>query len=238
MSNPLDITLHASAAETGDGVGAAVDIESVRSVLLLTLDVTAVTGTDPNLEVVVETSATGSGGWVQVGAFEAVAGENLLELGVGRCKRYVRARWTIEGTAPSFTFTLSGEAHVVYAGPEHVARCITDAGLEGISDSDLVQHCIEATAVADAEIRNGYVLPLVSWDPALTKKTAQVALWGALSERGIQMDGPDVLHENNAQAALTWLARVGSGAVTPDIVDSTPEVAETAAAVVSRPRRC
>lgn len=104
--NVLEETLLASAARTAGGTavsGEAWDeVEDVRA----QLDVTAASGTTPNLTAFIETTVDGTN-WDVVGTFAAktAAGREVITISnfVGR---NLRVRWVITGTTPSFTFSV------------------------------------------------------------------------------------------------------------------------------------
>lgn len=70
------------------------------------LDVTAASGTTPSMTVVIESTLDGTN-WDALGTFAAktAAGREVITINpvIGR---RVRARWTITGTTPSFTFSV------------------------------------------------------------------------------------------------------------------------------------
>lgn len=79
--------------------------------LRLKLDVTAESGTaSPTLDVIVETSPDGVNEWQTVGTFAQKTGVSSERNVFPGCDRFVRAKWTIAGTNPSFTFSVTGEA--------------------------------------------------------------------------------------------------------------------------------
>lgn len=109
--NLLEETLVPSAARTtssqivsGEDYGA---IDRMRA----QLNVTAASGTTPNLAVTVESTLDGTN-WDAIGTFAAktAAGREVITINpvIGR---QVRVRWVITGTTPSFTFEvrLQGE---------------------------------------------------------------------------------------------------------------------------------
>lgn len=105
-----DITPVASAARTTSGNSGTLDAKDYNSVDLF-LDVTAASGTTPSLAVTIEHSADGTT-WVAApgtafGAKTAVSSERQS---YDVQKRYWRVVWTITGTTPSFTFSVTGQA--------------------------------------------------------------------------------------------------------------------------------
>lgn len=108
-ASALDLPLAASATRTATGTGDTAEMGE-KSCMRLKLDVTAVSGSSPTLDVIVETSPDGASNWQTVATFaqkSAVSSELNVFPG---CDRFVRAKWTIAGTTPSFTFSLLGEA--------------------------------------------------------------------------------------------------------------------------------
>lgn len=75
--------------------------------LLVQLDVTAVAGTTPTLDVVVEDTIDGTN-WYTVAAFaqKTTPGRELLRITTPFADS-LRVRWTIGGVAASFTFSVT-----------------------------------------------------------------------------------------------------------------------------------
>lgn len=103
-----EVTLAASAARTESASGSALELGH-RGLLRLLLDCTASDGTEPSLLVIVETSKDGTT-WRELGAFTALLAAGSQRASFGGADRFVRARWALGGTSPSFTFSVSGEA--------------------------------------------------------------------------------------------------------------------------------
>lgn len=104
---PLDTRADAEATGTEVELGD-------RAVVRLALTVTAKTGTTPTLDVTIETSHDGAT-WYEAGTFEQIEDPNLtsgplVARGVFPVDRFVRAKWEVGGSDPSFTFSLAGEA--------------------------------------------------------------------------------------------------------------------------------
>lgn len=105
-----DVTLLASATRTTSGTSEVYEVGD-KGTLRLDLDVTAVSGTAPRLHVQVETrKAYASGAWRVVDAFDIATAVGAQRRAMGGCDRFVRAVYALEGTSPSFAFSLSGEA--------------------------------------------------------------------------------------------------------------------------------
>jgi hypothetical protein len=105
-----DAPLHASSARTVSGTGDTYEMGDLDT-LRLKLDVTVVAGTGgPTLDVIVETSPDGVNEWQTVATFAQKSGVSNERNVFPGCDRFVRAKWTITGTNPSFTFSVTGEA--------------------------------------------------------------------------------------------------------------------------------
>jgi hypothetical protein len=100
------LSLAASAARTTSGNGAAVVGIADANNAALQLNVTAASGTTPTLDVVVEATVDGTN-WYTVGTFTQKVATGLQVITVTNLiGNQLRARWTIGGTTPSFTFTV------------------------------------------------------------------------------------------------------------------------------------
>jgi hypothetical protein len=98
----------ASAARTTSTASTAFDTTNIDSVNG-TLIITATTGTDETLDVILQTSPDGGTTWQTVGAFAqqtaTTAGVPKIFAGLGDSSRW---SWTIGGTgSPGFTFSIS-----------------------------------------------------------------------------------------------------------------------------------
>jgi hypothetical protein len=71
--------------------------------------VTAASGTTPSLTVIIEHSADNAT-WSTHTTFTAATAVNTERKVLSGLDRYVRARWTVSGTTPSFTWGLTGES--------------------------------------------------------------------------------------------------------------------------------
>lgn len=99
-------TALASAARTASGNQTFGTQDSSGKALRIQLDVTAASGTTPTLDVVIEDTLDGTN-WNVVGTFtqRTAAGRQVIDI-QGLFHGQMRARWTIAGTTPSFTFSV------------------------------------------------------------------------------------------------------------------------------------
>lgn len=95
-----------SAARTASGDSGVFSAYGPASTLRAQLDVTAVSGTGPTLDVVLEDALDGVN-WNVIGTFaqKTGAGREVINVTAPFSDK-VRARWTIGGTTPSFTFSV------------------------------------------------------------------------------------------------------------------------------------
>ena len=77
---------------------------------VVTLEVTAVSGTDPTLAVTVETSPTGTGSWTTAGSFTSADAPGLETIEVEDLDAYVRVVGGTPGGSdtPTFTYRVTG----------------------------------------------------------------------------------------------------------------------------------
>lgn len=101
--------LHDLTAETATGNGAAFDGgASSSNGGVAYLNVTAVSGAGASATVVVQGSSNGTSGWAAVATFTAATSTGAQRVAVsGSVARYLRATWTVAGSTPSITFTVS-----------------------------------------------------------------------------------------------------------------------------------
>ena len=101
----------ASAAQVANGSN-VVNGYATADVVEVELNVTAASGTTPTLNVVIETSIDNGATWALVVAFTAATGatSELKAFPVSSWADQIRARWTVGGTTPSFTFSVTAFA--------------------------------------------------------------------------------------------------------------------------------
>jgi phage gp36-like protein len=228
MPFPLAITLAPSAARTANGSAAGVDC-SARSAARCTLAVSAVSGTSPTLDVIVEASPDQLA-WSEVGRFTQRTTTGTQDITVAGCARYMRARWILGGTAdPTFTFAVTATAIQAFTAPRDIdAHALPIESLTGISAHDQAEACIAASDELWGRFNGRYTGPLTSWSSDLTKHTSAEAACSLLLTRGVNPDASEyeILKDLRDQARA-WADKVGAGKITPvGIVDATPSVKE------------
>jgi hypothetical protein len=95
-----------SAARTANGDSGIYSNYGDASTLRVQLEVTGFSGTGPTLDVVLEDSVDGVN-WNPIATFSQKTGaaREILDVTVPFADR-IRVRWTLGGTAPSFTFAV------------------------------------------------------------------------------------------------------------------------------------
>jgi hypothetical protein len=107
FSTPREVV--ASAARTSTGTSGTLTLGELGEDISLLVDVSAVSGTGPTLDLTVEWSHDGGTTWATADPADAfaqitAAGAKVKAFAV-KAPAY-RLRWTIGGTTPSFTFSL------------------------------------------------------------------------------------------------------------------------------------
>ncbi|MEM4501209.1 MAG: hypothetical protein QW512_03670 [Thermofilaceae archaeon] len=104
------VVLLPSAARTASGAGSDVDVGRFLYAEVC-VDVTAVSGTNPVLNVYIEGKDRYTGKYKTLLSFENISSVQTLWGTITMLAfTLVRVRWTISGTSPSFTFSVSMEA--------------------------------------------------------------------------------------------------------------------------------
>jgi hypothetical protein len=231
MADALLITLHPLGEESTAGSSAPVDIGSNRTALLLEA-VVSVIGT--TLDLVIESAPSADGPWEAVDSFGFLERAGTLKKAFGPCRRFVRATWTPTGNA---TFSLQGEAHVLYAGlPDLDTGGVRPEALEDIPKASKIHALLMATADLDSAFRTRFKLPLVAWgeDYCFRHRGFDPE---AGSDALVVADGGLLMGDGRATAIERWLRDVALNQVHPDVTDTTPTKREGGARVKSRPRR-
>jgi hypothetical protein len=248
MPNPLALTLQALGAVTASGTSAVFDLLDPtfaedglkRRLAELMIEVTAVAGTAPTLNVTVQTSPNTTS-FQDVLAFREFEAVGYQRLKFATLERYVRISYTVAGTLPSFTFQVTGDAHVIYADTEDFfSYGLPRAAVPETTDPvDLLSSCLlAASSTANAKIPRAYKLPLKDPYPeSLRLRVSKLAAFSFLSQRGYD---PDDAADKEVKAASDdaekWLDGLGGG-VEPDWIDSTTDTYDAGAGVASGPRR-
>lgn len=111
MSYEATRVVVSSAARTTTGQSSAITLQSASSKLNVQLDVTAQSGTTPTLDVTVEWSPDGGTTWAKGDGPDAFT-QITTTIGT-KIKQFLikapvyRIVWTIAGTTPSYTFSVS-----------------------------------------------------------------------------------------------------------------------------------
>ena len=107
------LAFHPVAARTATGEATGLDLRQYDGDVVLLLDSAAGGGTTPTLDVTVEHSDSLSADYTAISgaAFEQVvdaASRQKLVIDADSAKRYVRVKYTLAGTNPTFTFSVAG----------------------------------------------------------------------------------------------------------------------------------
>lgn len=253
----LPIVLHTLGPEIASGAGAAVNLGTVLRTFRVELAVTAVGGTTPSLLVTLETSADGTTGWRTLGTLGPVTIVSVLPAAtfIGG-DRYVRANFTIAGTLPSVTFSLSGVALSQYAS----IADLKELGLPGtafapplgmtqaVFDAAVNAQIVAVSGKIDSYLRGKYAVPLTgalgpnSYPPEFRKATTDIEALELLTWRGFNPDQFDEVFVKRSEAAYKWLSDIAKGTAVVDLPPPPPTdpgsaPSPGAAAIATRPRR-
>ena len=99
-------TLHASEARIATGNATAVEGFAVARQMVVLLDVSAADGTAPTLDVIIQDTVDGTN-YRTIGTFaqKVATGQETIGITIPFTNT-IRARYTIAGTDPSFTFAV------------------------------------------------------------------------------------------------------------------------------------
>lgn len=240
MSNwESTLALFASAAHASSNVGAAVDLGTRDRLLRQTLAVTAASGTTPTLAVRLECSADGATGWRTFASFALTAVAVVEKITAISPERWVRAAWTIGGALPSFTFAVAGTRGICFANLEDLdTHGMPPAALSSLKPSAKAEGLAATTVEMCSILSKRYDLPIVVWDVDIVKACCKWAVYDLLSVRGFNPDGSDENVRKRYCDARDWVEDVAASRANPiNIVDSTPDVIDDGAVVVTLPSR-
>jgi len=109
---------HPTAARTSTGQTSGIDLKNYDGDVVFLLDSAAGTGTSPTLDVTIEDSADNSSfAAISGAAFTQVvdaASAQKLVVNKDSARRYVRIKYTVGGTTPSFTFSVNAVGVLKY----------------------------------------------------------------------------------------------------------------------------
>ena len=235
----LAVTLHASAAETASDSGDAVDLQSdgvlLRRFIELALVITAASGTDPTLDVTVETSDDGTT-WETVEAFAQQEAVGVVRQSFGDLKQYVRASWVIGGSdTPSFTFALSGTGLVTYATlTELGTKGVKATALTSVTTTQRIAQLVSSTEEARSYLVARFCAPILDVGTEVSEAVAKMAAVALLTSLvGINpTSNAHTLLITEKDSKISWLRLVSAGKAKANVLDSTPETQEGSGAVV------
>ena len=105
-----DVTLQASVTKTATFTGAWVEVRA-RGALRALLTVSAASGTNPTADVIIETARDSAGtGLRTIATFTQATDVTTEWKSATGCDRFARAKATVGGTNPSFTYSVAGDA--------------------------------------------------------------------------------------------------------------------------------
>jgi putative transposon-encoded protein len=105
------VTLY-SGTVTTSGNSADISVDNYSAAELI-LKVTAVSGTTPTLDIYIEGKFENTGDYKTLASQTGITTTGVWFFTISQLVfRYIRIRWVVGGTSPSFTFTVAGQAMV------------------------------------------------------------------------------------------------------------------------------
>jgi len=107
---PPGSTLY-SGTVTASGNSADIDVSGLRSIRVMA-KVTSVSGTNPTLDIYIEGKYEATGDYVTLLSKTGITATGVYELGQldNLCFRYIRVKWVLGGTSPSFSITVVAQS--------------------------------------------------------------------------------------------------------------------------------
>lgn len=174
--------------------------------------------------------------------FSAATGTTFEEKAFAGLDRYIRVRWDLAGDP--FTFGASGTSVLVYCSPDHVKKVLNSDVLVkdqrvNFTDEELLEFIEGATDDVSSSLANVFELPLVSWGSDVTRHTALAAGVMAIRRRGGAIDDQQGAQLKALDSKVEkWLELVREEEIElQHVVDSTPDIADGGAYVVTDPPR-
>lgn len=228
LSGTASLVLLPAGTFAASGIGVALDVGQYRAARLA-VDVSNANGT---LDVFIETAPhSTSPNWRLVRQVSVTQG-GAVAVTVSDFDRFVRVRYAIAGSSPSFDLSVSGESIFVLASTGDRARLgIRGGAIPNVSPSDVVEAMIAASAIVLGYVGGRFALPLRVWGDDLRRACIVVADWILLTNRGgepgkqpsaelYRIDYEDIMGRPGQRG---WLDKVAArdGIVPTGIVDST-----------------
>lgn len=105
-----EVTLQASVTKTATFTGSWVEVGD-RGTLRMLLTVSAASGTNPTADAIIETARDSSGtGLRTIATYTQATGTTTEWRSATGCDRFARAKVTVGGSNPSFTYSVIGDA--------------------------------------------------------------------------------------------------------------------------------
>lgn len=231
LSGQASLSLLASAARTGPGAGDRVDMAQYHGGRFAVV-VDSAPGGGQTMALTVERSGDGNG-WTTAATFPNITDAGEFTVESADLDRFVRLRWTPSGVG-SWTFGVSGTAHLIYARVRDRARIGIRTG--AIPDTSAVQYLdaiLSATATVESYL-NRYDHPLREWGNDTRQATIALADWQLLATRSKDPartnEGGAGIYQVEAERWTQWLRLVagaepgtnGRKLVPSSVVDSAP----------------
>ncbi|MCL2823529.1 MAG: DUF1320 domain-containing protein [Polyangiaceae bacterium] len=229
MANKIFLDLLPVSDVDASGVGATIDIGTVRSAARVRVLSMEWDGVGPVVHI---ESSSNETTWRRVGslALSSVGVEEYVAVGLDR---YIRVAWELTGLSAMLQVT--GTAQQLYANRADLeALNLGRSQLLRADEQRVNRALVHASELAAGYIGARFAMPLVLWGDDLSGHTASVAAYRYMVSVGYAPEGSDEHIRMMYDDAIRWFERVASGELSPDgIEDSTPDISEGAPSVVS-----
>lgn len=151
--------------------------------------VSAVDGTDPTLDLVLETSADGTT-WTELCSWDQATAVGTYRILPDRTERYIRLSWVVGGTdSPEFTVKVIGYSFDSYCSPAEMASLgLPLEKLQSYNSEHIAKALHAASSRADKAFRAaGFTLPILAWEDWITECVAVIASFSRLSTAGFNI---------------------------------------------------
>jgi phage gp36-like protein len=210
MADAKSISFYAGAAVVTDGSGDVVDLTALHTLVKGSVRVGSFVGAlEAPLTFTLETSPDGSSDWRAAARFQLL-GVGVKDFVVDSLERFCRVSYELGG-ASQLSFSMSGEAHVLYATRQDLrVKSLSEDVTDFADDGVLAESLLSATDDAENALNAQYTLPITTWPESLRRRCASIAKYYFLGRDGFQPQGVDELIVKDHDDAQKWLKEVAA----------------------------
>ena len=169
--------------------------------------VSAVDGTDPTLDLVLETSADGTT-WTELCSWDQAVAVGTYRILPDRTERYIRLSWVVGGTdSPEFTVKVIGYSFDSYCSAGGLVELgLPEAALASVPIRAIAKNLETASTVCKTYLAKFYTMPLIAWSESLNRSVAMIASYDLMSVKGYNPTASDnTTFRDRYKDAIKWL---------------------------------